>query len=156
MDGYLAKPIRAQELYQMIEGSVPLQHFTSPAESTAPTARCDWSAGLRRVGGDEGLLREIAGLMLDECPRLMTELHKHLAAGDVPRVRIAAHTLKGSLDNIGAAAARDLAEQVEEQARQGALHETAAVCQQLEKELDRLRPELAAVADGRLPFAVSA
>jgi|TARA_Y100000758_G_scaffold276708_1_gene221673 HPt (histidine-containing phosphotransfer) domain-containing protein len=48
------------------------------------------------VGGKEETLRELAGLMLEECPRLLEQMRRSLADGDVEELRRAAHTLKGS------------------------------------------------------------
>jgi len=175
MDAYLAKPIRAQELYDLVESIPPLasgdpppslsaSHVPSEGDKRSPAAqpvadpegqtkpvslsglskRCNWQVGLRRVGGDEALLREIAGLLLDECPRLLGEIRAGIAANDPGRVRLAAHTLKGSLDHVGADQARSLAEQLEHLGRQRNLLCSPEICSTLEKEWEALRPELAA------------
>jgi HPt (histidine-containing phosphotransfer) domain-containing protein len=154
MDGYLAKPIRAQELYDMVENSTGPRDVlpAAPSQSTEPSQLCDWAAGLERVGGDEGLLREIAGLMSSECPKLLADIQRAIAARDAAKLKLAAHTLKGSLDNIGALAARVHAQELETQGRDNQLADASAACRRLELELDRLQPELAAFAAGRLPL----
>ncbi len=169
MDAYLAKPIRAQELYDLIESippSLPASHVPPESDKRSPVVQpvadaesqakvgslpglakhCHWQTGLRRVGGDEALLREIAGLLLDECPRLLSEIRAGIAANDPGRVRLAAHTLKGSLDHVGADQARSLAEQLEHLGRQRNLLCSPEICSTLEKEWEALRPELAAYA----------
>ena len=55
-----------------------------------------WADALEGVGGKEETLRELAGLMLEECPRLLEQMRRSLADGDVEELRRAAHTLKGS------------------------------------------------------------
>ncbi|MCS6977050.1 MAG: response regulator [Gemmatales bacterium] len=166
MDAYLAKPIRAQELYDLIE-SIPPAITTetyrptptvpyeppvqeSPQRSSSCSSpqgeHCNWQLGLRRVGGDEALLREIAKLLLDECPRLLSEIRAGIAANDPGRVKLAAHTLKGSLDHVGADTARSLAEELERLGRERNLFSSRELCSTLEREWESLRPELAAYA----------
>lgn len=148
MDGYLSKPIRAEELYAAVEDGIGREASPSAPQPAAPQALCDWAAGLQRVGGDEGLLREIAGLMLEECPKLLRDLKRAIAAGDAPRVKLSAHTLKGSLDNIAAGAARAVAQQLETMGRAGELRDAPETTRALELELERLKPELVAYARG--------
>jgi CheY-like chemotaxis protein len=156
MDGYLAKPIRAQELYDVVENDINHQ----PSVPTQPAGEgdtlCDWQAGLQRVGGDGGLLREIAGLMLEECPKLLADLQRAIAAADAPRLKLTAHTLKGSLDNIAANAARAVAQQLETMGRDAQLGGAPEACRALEIELDRLKPELTAFARGTSRIRIKA
>ena len=72
---------------------------------------------LVRFGGDDDLLREIAGLLLRDCPRLLAELHGALARGDFTTVQNTAHSLKGAIANVGAEPAVEAAYQVEQAAR---------------------------------------
>ena len=65
-----------------------------PAGDRAPIV--DWQAAHRNIpGGAEGV-RELAAIMMDECPRLLQEIRGALADGDAARVRLGAHTLKGA------------------------------------------------------------
>jgi HPt (histidine-containing phosphotransfer) domain-containing protein len=61
----------------------------------------DRQAVLDRLGGDEQLLGEIAGLFLEDCPRLVQSMREAVAAADAPNLQLAAHTLKGSLSYLG-------------------------------------------------------
>ena len=48
----------------------------------APENVVDLELALARVGGDEELLREIAVLFIEECPRALVEIQEAVAAGD--------------------------------------------------------------------------
>ena len=62
----------------------------------------DRALALSRVGGDEDLLREIAGLFLDDYPNLVEKIKQALAANDARGLERASHSLKGSVANFGA------------------------------------------------------
>ena len=99
MDGYVSKPIRAAGAVQRGgERTAPGWHRAAATRGGAGRqCAVRLGRGLERVGGDEDLLREIAGLMVEECPKLLGDLQGAIAAGDTGRVKLAAHTLKGSL-----------------------------------------------------------
>src|SRR5450631_2427104 len=63
----------------------------------------DKDAALGRVGGDLDLLKEIARVFLDDCPRSLAELREAAARSDCAVVERSAHTLKGASANFGAA-----------------------------------------------------
>ncbi len=60
---------------------------------------------LSRVEGDHQLLAELAGVFLQEYPKMVSTLHAALAQQDPQSLYHAAHTLKGSVGNFGAKAA---------------------------------------------------
>ncbi len=62
----------------------------------------DWSATLKGLRGDQRLLETIVKAASGEIPRLLAELRRAAAAGDFPALRLAAHTLKGSVRYFGA------------------------------------------------------
>ena len=59
----------------------------------------------KRVGGSEDILRELVELFRVECPKQMAEIREQKAAGDLPGLARAAHTLKGSVGIFAAQAA---------------------------------------------------
>ncbi len=62
----------------------------------------DWSAALKAVRGDDQLLETIVEIALGEIPDLLAEIHRAASAGDAQALRLAAHTLKGSVRYFGA------------------------------------------------------
>jgi HPt (histidine-containing phosphotransfer) domain-containing protein len=112
----------------------------------APTSEVlDPVAALYNAGGDAQLLREIAELFLAHSPGYLADIHGALARGDAVRLKMAAHTLKGSVAHFGAQAARQAAERLEVLAGQGALAEAGEAAAMLKKELERLQPAVAAL-----------
>jgi HPt (histidine-containing phosphotransfer) domain-containing protein len=147
MDGYLTKPLRPQELFDALEGLVaaPLQpDFPVPRDGAAAVgAPFDKAAALKRVSGDADLLKELAGLFLDECPKHLAEIRGALDGKDAARLARAAHTLKGSVGALSAGGAFDAARRMEEAGRQEdwALADRAWV--DLDGAVGRLRSALA-------------
>jgi CheY-like chemotaxis protein/HPt (histidine-containing phosphotransfer) domain-containing protein len=130
MDGYVSKPIEAEELYATLDRVVAAAAaLPSPAVETVPV---HWDAALRRAAGSQELLRETAGLFLEECPRLLTELHAALEQGDAVRVRRAAHTLRGSAAIFAAQPTIAVAARLEELGSRGDLADAAQLIEQLE------------------------
>jgi PAS domain S-box-containing protein len=134
MDGYVAKPVQPAELLQALGQFAP----AAPA--------LDRAALLARVGGDAQLLREIAGLFLEEYPRQLAEARAAVEGGDAHRLSRAAHALKGSVANFKAEAALAAALRLETLARTADLAGAADAYAALEGELARLRPVLVALA----------
>jgi PAS domain S-box-containing protein len=156
MDGYVAKPLRAAELFEAVEGAVPAA-AAEPAGPAAPRAGTvfDEAAALRRLGGDAELLKELLGVFLAEAPQLMAQMHGALAEGDAARLRRAAHTLKGSVGNFGPSAVFDAAQRLEILAQNDSLAGAGELFEDLAADLERLRPILAAVIE-RSSFRLSA
>jgi HPt (histidine-containing phosphotransfer) domain-containing protein len=82
-------------------------------------------------------------LFLADSPRLMAELREAVVQDDTPRLKIAAHTLIGSLGIFGDSAALDQALKLESIATSGSLTGAAEIYMALEEELNRLKPALA-------------
>ena len=107
----------------------------------------DRSSALDRVGGDEELLREVAGIYLAEYPPLLDNIRSAVGAGDGDALQRSAHTLKGSLATLGAEPAAHLAMSLESQGRQNHLESAGAVLLRLEEELARVHQEIQALAE---------
>jgi len=154
MDGYLAKPVRITELVEMIGRFLRAAPAAGAAATTDAGSKrmsmqqMDIAGALERLGGDRALLAELAGLFLEEGPRLLGELRHALDQGDAHGARNAAHQLKGLLAQFCAAQAREAAWEVELAAREADLLQARAKLAGLEPLMDRLRPELERLARG--------
>lgn len=151
MDDYLAKPIQPNELRAAVE-----RHRSTPAavgEGTRPKQPAseivDRATVLARVGGDVEVLREVVGLFLDNCPKLLSEIREAVARGDDKALARAAHTLKGSVSNFAAKNAFEAALKLETMGMEADLTGAEDAYAFLEAEITRLKPALAAIAEKR-------
>jgi HPt (histidine-containing phosphotransfer) domain-containing protein len=97
---------------------------------------------LQRVGGDRALLREVIQLFVSTSAGHVAVIREALAAGDVDRLRRAAHTLKGSAGSLGAVAVAETARRLEAAAARADLAGGAGELSALEEGLRELRPHL--------------
>src|SRR5258708_4976925 len=87
-------------------------------------------------------LREITEIFLEDTPQRIAELNQGLAAGDVAKFTRAAHSIKGSAANLGAAALRAVAEKLEHQSRTDGLAGVASLVGEIKVEFGRAEAEL--------------
>src|SRR5262249_9148377 len=135
MDGYVAKPIRARELFQAME-QVLRAHAPQVLEagrrdetkSLAATTReennamgdaYDRKAFLERCGEDVGVCKELIDVFFLEIDGWMRDLGAAVAAGDAKGVYLLAHKIKGGVSIFGAERAHDLALRLEQFGKRG-------------------------------------
>jgi CheY-like chemotaxis protein/HPt (histidine-containing phosphotransfer) domain-containing protein len=145
MDGYVSKPVQAAELFEAIKTVVPAE----PAV-IEPAEVWNRAKALAHVGGDAKLLRELAALFLTECPRQAADVRAAVEQADAPKLRFAAHTLKGAVANFAAAHAWDAADRLEKMGKHSNLSGAAEAMTALETELERLQPLLVALTGEKL------
>ncbi len=143
MDDYVSKPFKEKELVAALGRVRPGVHPDQPA-APVRSASIDPAAlaALRELGGEDGqaLLESLCEQFLATGVKLLHELEVAVATADCEAARRAAHTLKGSAANFGAAdlvAACELAERAAAELRRPAL-ETAAARIPQEFELVRM------------------
>jgi HPt (histidine-containing phosphotransfer) domain-containing protein len=105
----------------------------------------DRELALSRVGGDSELLKEIAGLFLNDYPKVLNELRTAASHGDAKGLERTAHGLKGSVSNFAAGPAVEAARMLEGMGRAERLEDAAQVIGTLELALAALRAELEAL-----------
>ncbi|HTJ79287.1 MAG TPA: Hpt domain-containing protein [Rariglobus sp.] len=91
---------------------------------------------------DDGFLKEILGIFMDDTPLRIAELHASRTSGDVATFTRAAHSIKGSSSNVGAIELRTVAEQLEHRSRQHGLDDLEELVAELEAAFIRTRAEL--------------
>jgi signal transduction histidine kinase/DNA-binding response OmpR family regulator len=156
MDGYVPKPIRAEQLNQEMARlmapqvpslvSAPSGELARvpPHKETSPEIVLDSQELLNQLAGERHALREIVELSQMECPRLCAEIRAALERGSVKDVERAAHSLKGTLGSIAAYPAHAAASRVEEVARDGNLYGLTTTVTELEDTMQQLQAVLAA------------
>jgi PAS domain S-box-containing protein len=147
MDEYISKPIHVRRLLETIERAVggPEPEAWSEA-APEETGAVDWSEVLKVTRGDRQLLGTIVAAALDELPRLLAAIREAVAAADPTALRLAAHTLKGSVQYFGATRAFELAFRLEKMGQEGDVTAASEVVDRLETKLARLTEMLAAQA----------
>jgi signal transduction histidine kinase/DNA-binding response OmpR family regulator len=146
MDGYVPKPLRHQDLLETIQTlvmDVPNIPTDAPPEKPAVEV-LDEALLVSRVDSDPQLLRDLVDLFLEECPRLVDEIRVALERKDAKAVQRSAHSLNGSTSNLAAQMASEAALKLERLARAGELLHAESALQELEFQLERLKPALLA------------
>lgn len=91
----------------------PSELALSTPLSQMHTTSLDLAEMRRRLGGDDELVREIAGAFLDAVPQLRAELARAHEQADRAALVNAVHALRGTLLDITAYQAADLAREIE-------------------------------------------
>jgi len=140
MDGYLAKPVKSAELFEVVEkfarkirdgyDFVPRPGPSEPA--------LDASALMKQVGGDARFVRQLADLFLDESQRQLSALEACVKERDAEGIARCAHSLKGSLGSLHAAAASKAAVDLEQLARGGDVERAPEAFETLKNEVGRV------------------
>lgn len=145
MDEYLSKPIDTPLLIATVEGmgdpgpraAAPEPGATTTTGHDSPPV-FDEPAALRRAGDDRRLLKELIALYRADAPVTVRQIAKALAARNAEALRVAAHTLKGSVATVGGARARQAAATLEDFGKAGSLNGADAALAALRTELSKL------------------
>jgi signal transduction histidine kinase/CheY-like chemotaxis protein/HPt (histidine-containing phosphotransfer) domain-containing protein len=133
MDGYVAKPIHAEELLAAMEALVDaVPGESAPRIVRRPAGGGARASALRALGGDEAMLEEILPRLVEEGARLLPRLARAIAEREAHAVVEAAHALTGMLATVGAEAGSALAARIEASAREGDLDRAPADLRVLE------------------------
>jgi CheY-like chemotaxis protein len=145
MDGYIAKPIDIEQLYEAVEKVAPGAGETSTGDDGEPQEEraLDPEEAMRRAGGEVDVLRELVGVFFEECPMLTEVIRQSIASGNASELKRAAHTLKASVLALAARPAAEAALRIETMAQKGSLDKAREAWPALKEEIDRLLPALA-------------
>ncbi|MGE4093659.1 MAG: Hpt domain-containing protein, partial [Candidatus Binatia bacterium] len=149
MDGYVSKPLRAEELFSTLEQlaakpSLPEESYSEEIETASiPQEEIfDREELLSLVDGDVTLLTELSDLFWESSPDLLTQMHTAVSTRDPQMLSYAIHTLKGSVGNFAATRALAAIAKLEKIGTTGDLSQAPVAVGNLERELDRLREAL--------------
>jgi HPt (histidine-containing phosphotransfer) domain-containing protein len=129
MDGYIAKPMRYEELIELVESSVLPER--KPRPGTRPPGTGIGRAGVRQ---------ELVSQFVDDATRLHAEMRDAVARRDGAALQRAAHALCGTAGFFRAQAVNDLARRLE------GLGKAEDFSAQSERALQELGDELARLA----------
>jgi HPt (histidine-containing phosphotransfer) domain-containing protein len=106
----------------------------------------DRETALKRLDGDATLLEEVAGMFVESVPEMLRRLEESTVAGNLAAVEFTAHALKGMGASLEARAFTAEARKMELQAHEKNIQGVRETLPDLERELTRLLPALAAFA----------
>jgi HPt (histidine-containing phosphotransfer) domain-containing protein len=153
MDGYLSKPVHAEELRRLLNrigsmGPGPQSLPSDPGDRDREhRVLPDRKALLRKVEGDTALLARMLGIFREQSRRLLGELKAAIEQGDAAGVNEAAHALKGSLAFWSQGTAFEAARRLEAKGRNGDLDGAREDGERLVAEYGRLEGELTKVLE---------
>ena len=140
MDGYLSKPIRQQELDDVLDTYVAFDRpnlFLSKPDDLPGTPVCVEEL-LERIDGDRGFLSELLVLFLGDYPTQIQSAREAIAINDAAELQRVGHALKGALGNLAAPVASGIAGELESMGRSGKISLAGARVDDLEAELTRV------------------
>jgi CheY-like chemotaxis protein len=161
MDGYVSKPINSAELERVIQSVVDqfpsrsrvlasattnIHETPNPDSTNGGAPEIEEAEILARFDGDVDLLRELAGIFIDECPNYLCNIREAIHSGNAKALEHSAHTLKGSVGNFTTKDAHASALQLEILGRLGSVDGAAEILQKLEEHLERFNRTLASMA----------
>ncbi|MDG3005454.1 response regulator [Paludisphaera mucosa] len=143
MDGYISKPIRAQQFLAIVGGHAVPAAMAETGESGETRLEVaeqvfDLPDALARALGRPELLQKMSELFLADCPGLLDQVRAALAAGDGSALERAAHRIRGSAAYLSAPRVVEVAGRLEGMGSEGVLSEAGAACKELEDEVVRL------------------
>jgi HPt (histidine-containing phosphotransfer) domain-containing protein len=148
MNDYLAKPIEPKQLAAMLQKwattSLKEDRQVSPADrqTSATRAIFDGQALMKRVMGDRILAGKLIAGFLREVPNQLANLRKLLDKGDLPGLRLQAHTVKGAAATLSAGELRDSANAMHEAATADDLEGSVELLPRMEEQFKQLRAVL--------------
>ncbi|QHN04967.1 response regulator [Granulicella sp. WH15] len=151
MDGYLSKPIRPQELDEVLDRYLMQQGdeepmATEPVTTDSEPSAVDAKELMRRIDGDRELLAELLELFRADYPEQMGRARQAVAANNPGELYSIGHTLKGALGNLAATRAAELAAELETIGKTGELAPALETLSRLDEELVRVIAKLEELA----------
>jgi two-component system, sensor histidine kinase and response regulator len=133
-DSVIGKPFRRETLEAILRASAPT---ATPADP------------LTRFGGDEQLLRRVAGTFLRDLPPRLARIRKAIQQKKGDNLASLAHALKGTLSIFGADKATELCKQLQEHAKSGHFADAELTFAALKDTISHIEPDLKRYAGER-------
>jgi len=138
MDDFIAKPVRAAEMYAMLERVTAAQPVAEPETSAANSSLIDPAIVLSGCADDAALLSDMVQLFEEEAPKLLARVEAAMRSSDAELLRTAAHSLRGLVSAFSTGAA-NAAQALEQLGSEGGAGEAAEQYQILNNAVQELR-----------------
>jgi HPt (histidine-containing phosphotransfer) domain-containing protein len=141
MDDYVSKPVKAEELFAVIERTLKIESDPEeePIEDAESVSSIDLSNILETVDGDRALVEELIHDLLREVPKQLEALRMTIERGDSESLMKEAHDFKGEIGNFGIETAYHLAFDLENMGRNHQLGKAKTTFRKLEQEMEGIR-----------------
>jgi len=106
MDDFLGKPVRAAEVYAMLERVTVAEPGTQPQTPTANSSLIDPATVLNGCDGDPALLADMIQLFEVEAPELLARVEAAVRVSDAEKLQRAAHALRGLVSAFSGSVAK--------------------------------------------------
>jgi HPt (histidine-containing phosphotransfer) domain-containing protein len=149
MDAYVAKPIRADALWEAIDQLVPTGSAAAgepvpPRPADVDVGAFDHAALLSCANGDLALAHELADIFLATSPALLAEIRGAVARADRDTLERAAHSMKSAISYFANAAGMAAAARLEQMGCTGELASADTATAALEENVEILVAALGA------------
>jgi two-component system, sensor histidine kinase and response regulator len=158
MDDHLAKPVTGEALAAAIERWRGGSRLGPAAAAPGGNAETDLDLGVLRqitaeTGGEQNsqLIRDLAGLFREDSRRGLKQVADALREKDAPGVARAAHALKGSSGQLGAARTEAISAELQTMAETGELGSAKALLRRLETAVDAAQSALTTALPEKAP-----
>lgn len=125
IDNYISKPFEIEHIQRMLKyisnaHTATLSTQTPPVPAASSSNQIlDVALGLKRVGGDMEVYKELLGDFVSELPSKLDHFRIHFLERDMPMLGRAAHNLKGVAANLGAMTLSESAAKLDKQCNDG-------------------------------------
>jgi len=139
MDDYVTKPVKPEELQRVLRrwGKKTWAGTSHPIAEEYP--ELDRAQLHHTTCGDFEFEQELLREYLQNAQEKLGDIATALQAGDAPRVRAAAHALKGSSLTVGAMALGNLSKEMEDLAQRGEIDQAAMLLEKMRAAFARLQ-----------------
>jgi len=120
MNDYLTKPFKAHQLFAVVEGWGAKADDGTTATAGPPVDLAGFRETMREAGAEDAV-PGILGTFVQSAPARFDNLRVALAGGDAAAIARAAHAFKSAAAAIGAKELAAVLEEVEEEAKSGAV-----------------------------------
>lgn len=138
-DSVLGKPFRLETLTALLIDPTRIPPGASSISLPEPGSLDDL---LKRIGGDEKLLRQMIATFLRDMPKRLTAIRAALKKKDGVRLASFAHALKGSVSIFGPSPAHEHAEALQNLGRSSDLRQATHLYPLLQEEIAKLLEKL--------------
>jgi len=138
MDDFLAKPMRAADVYAALERLPAVHPVVQPDAPTGKSALIDPAIMLSGCAGDAALLADMIQLFEQEAPALLARVEAAVRSQNAEQLRIAAHSFRGLVSSFSTSAAK-AAEALEQLGIEGRAGESTGHYEGLNQSVRELR-----------------